>query len=105
MKLLKFIFNFFLLIIILNSCTSFTEVGKVLRNEKSQSSDEFLIEKKGPLTQPPDFKSIPKPGQMSNQAEKKTSFENILNQKKKKPINSSDKKSSVEESILEKIKK
>ena len=42
---------------------------------------------------------------MSNQAEKKTSFENILNQKKKKPINSSDKKSSVEESILEKIKK
>ena len=83
MKLIKLIFNFCLLIIILSSCSSFSEVGSVLRNEKKQSADEFLIEKKGPLTQPPDFDSIPTPGQTSNQAEEKTDFESVLNQKKK----------------------
>ena len=64
-----------------------------------------LIEKKGPLTQPPDFDSIPEPGQMKNQADEKTDFESVVNQRKKKPMNSSNKTSSVEESILEKIKK
>ena len=46
-------------LISLNSCSSFGEVGKALRNEKSKSTDEFLIKKKEPLTQPPDFENIP----------------------------------------------
>ena len=106
MRLIKFIFNFCLLIIILSSCGStIKDVNDVLRNEKKQSADEFLIEKKGPLTRPPDFDSIPEPGQMKNQADEKTDFESVVNQRKKKPMNSSNKTSSVEESILEKIKK
>ena len=35
-----------LLLFLLASCGSFSEAGKALRNEKSKSTDEFLIEKK-----------------------------------------------------------
>ena len=46
MKCIKFITLIGFLIIILNGCSSFTEAGKVLRNEKVQSTDEFLVKKK-----------------------------------------------------------
>ena len=50
-----------LCLLLLNNCSSFSEAGKVLRNEKVRTTDEFLIEKKEPLTQPPDFDTIPEP--------------------------------------------
>ena len=33
-------------IFILNGCSSFSEAGKVLRNEKVRTTDEFLIKKR-----------------------------------------------------------
>ena len=54
---IKFIFLFFLLV----SCGSFNEVGKALRNEKTRTTDEFLIEKRGPLSVPPKMGELPKP--------------------------------------------
>ena len=36
-------------IFILNGCSSFSEAGKVLRNEKVRTTDEFLIKKKRTL--------------------------------------------------------
>ena len=60
----------FLLIIslaLLISCTSFKNAGKVLRNEKINTTDEFLIKKRDPLVLPPDFREIPKPKSQSNE--------------------------------------
>ena len=54
---IKFIFLFIFLV----SCTSMGEVGKALRNEKTRTTDEFLIEKRGPLSLPPEMNELPKP--------------------------------------------
>ena len=54
---IKFIFLFIFLV----SCTSMGEVGKALRNEKTRTTDEFLIEKRGPLSLPPKMNELPKP--------------------------------------------
>ena len=40
----------------------FKEAGKVLRNEKIKTTDEFLVKKKEPLVLPPDYEKIPEPG-------------------------------------------
>ena len=42
-----------------------------LRNEKINSTDEFLVKKKDPLILPPDFDKIPTPGAMSNDEDNK----------------------------------
>ena len=52
-KILLILFLSFILL----SCASFQEAGKVLRNEKIKSTDEFLVKKKEPLVLPPDFRS------------------------------------------------
>ena len=95
-----------LLLILLNSCGGLREAGKVLRNEKNLTTDEFLVEKKEPLVMPPDFKKIPKPGSLtSKQVDEKKRIKNILTKEdiqknNKKQTNSSD----VEQSIIEQIR-
>ena len=54
-------FKIVLVFFLLMSCSSFEEAGKALRNEKLKSTDEFLIEKRGPLTIPPDMNELPRP--------------------------------------------
>ena len=49
-----------LLLLLLTSCGS-GEIGKALRNEKTRTTDEFLIEKRGPLSIPPKMGELPKP--------------------------------------------
>ena len=53
--------KFSILLGILLFLVSCGNVGKVLRNEKISSTDEFLVEKKGPLVLPPDYNKIPAP--------------------------------------------
>ena len=105
--MLNFKKNFYLIFLffILSSCGAFSEAGKVLRNEKTNTTDEFLVKKKEPLTLPPDYDKIPKPGSIDGNKKKDTKkIEKILSIKKDK--NSRDKvNSSVEESILNKIGK
>ena len=96
----------FLFLLLLNNCSSFSEAGKVLRNEKVRTTDEFLIKKKEPLTQPPDFDTIPEPGSIENKAEKEEkSIESILSSNTSEPSSTSSSSSSTEESILSQIKK
>ena len=95
-----------LFLLLLNNCSSFSEAGKVLRNEKVRTTDEFLIKKKEPLTQPPDFDTIPEPGSTENKAEKEeNSIESILSSNTSKSDNTNTSSSSTEESILNQIKK
>jgi hypothetical protein len=100
--LLYFLLPFFVL-----SCTSFSEVGKVMRNEKSNSADEFLVKKKEPLTLPPDFAEIPEPGSLekkTNEEKEKKAIEETFRIDKVES-SSNSKTGSVEESILKKIGK
>ena len=92
--------------IILNSCSTWSEAGKVLRNEKTRTSDEFLIKKKEPLTLPPDFTKIPEPNSTENKEEsEQNSFKRILKMPQSKSDKNQTKSSSTEESILNQIKK
>ena len=63
-----------LLLFLLTSCAD-SEVSKALRNEKTRTTDEFLIEKRGPLSMPPKMGELPKPNSGSNN---KKDNENIL---------------------------
>ncbi len=106
MKLIKLIFLFSILSIIFNSCSSFEGAGKFLRNEKTKTTDEFLVKKNRPLTQPPDFEKIPEPGSIEEKTVlDENSFKIILKSRQPESTGSQTKSSSTEESILKKIKK
>ena len=97
-----------ILLLFLYSCGS---VGEALQGKKrSDQGDEFLIDKKNPLAMPPDFDKLPKPGEASIKSTKdiETDQSNIENLLKKSNIeddtSSSDQSTSIESSILKKIK-
>ncbi len=102
MKKIFFILFVFLLI---TTCGGFKEAGKVLRNEKVNTTDEFLVKKREPLVLPPEYDKMPEPNTQvdgdSNDDENR--IKKIL--KKTEKENSNDTSSSTEESILNKIKK
>ena len=96
--------NFFLMIVMFTLLYSCGDVGKALRNEKIKTTDEFLVKKKGPLVLPPNFEKIPEPNTiLKKEVNQKDKIRNILKApKKKNTINNSS--SSIEKSILEKIR-
>ncbi len=99
--------NFFiinLLFIILYSCGGLEDAGKVLRNEKTKNTDEFLVKKKDPLILPPDYDKIPTPDSKIKNLDDKTKLKNILKAPKEEIIKSTDKSKSLEKKILEKIR-
>jgi hypothetical protein len=92
-------------IYILTSCGTLKEGFK---NQKKDSSDEFLVEKKSPLIMPPDYNELPVPNAPSNQAlSEENSIKNLVTNEEKN-TNTSNANSSesrgLEESLLEKIK-
>lgn len=97
--------NFWLLISVFLFIVSCGDVGKILRNEKVKTTDEFLVKKKGPLVLPPNYEEIPKPDTIKKKTENnQNKIKSILKtpeKEKKKSINSL----SIEKSILEKINK
>ena len=80
-------------------------VGKVLRNEKVKTTDEFLVKQKDPLILPPEFDKVPAPDTLSKKKiDSEEKFKDIL--KKQKKTNVKNKRpSSTEESVLKKITK
>ena len=105
MKLIKILIISYGLFAILSGCSSFNDASKVLRNDKTRTADEFLIQKKGPLSQPPDFEKIPEPESIEKKANSDlNSIEKILNTGRVNK-NSQVQSSSTQESILKKIKK
>ena len=96
------------LLLFLYSCGS---VGEALQGKKrSDQGDEFLINKKNPLTMPPDFDKLPKPGEASVKSTKdiesdQSNIENLLKKSKiEDDTSSSEQSTSIESSILKKIK-
>ena len=92
-------------IYILTSCGTLKEGFK---NQKKNSSDEFLVEKKSPLIMPPDYNELPAPNPPSNQAlSEENSIKNLVINEEKNTNTSnanSSESTGLEESLLEKIK-
>ena len=86
-------------------------VGEALQGKKwSDQGDEFLIDKKNPLAMPPDFDKLPIPGETTKKTINETqndqsNIENLLKKSADEQENeSSQSSSSIENSILKKIK-
>ena len=98
MKKITSIFIF----LIFFSCSSLKDAGKVIRNEKITTTDEFLVKKKDPLILPPNYEKIPQPDTLKENKSKEKSVKSILKINTKNQ--SLKKNSSTEKSIIEKIK-
>ncbi len=91
----------------LYSCGSF---GEALQGKKrSDQGDEFLIDKKNPLVMPPDFNKLPKPGETVMKSTKniesdKSNIKNLLKNSDDESVPIVDESTSIESSILKKIK-
>ena len=92
------------LILLLSSCGAAKEA---FSNQKKNSSDEFLVEKKSPLVLPPDYNELPIPNsseiednEENNKIKKLIINDENKNEKKNTPI----KNQNFEQTILEKIK-
>ena len=107
MKIKKTLFVI-LSLILLSSCTGFSDA--IQGKKRSEKSDEFLVQKKNPLTAPPDMYKLPVPSDQKASEE----ISNDDNQKIKKALNietkeikdsskNSNNKKTLEELILEKI--
>ena len=96
-----------LLLLFLYSCGS---VGEALQGKKrSDQGDEFLIDKKNPLVMPPDFDKLPKPGEANLKSTKdiendKSNIKNLLKNSNDQNISNTSESTSIESSILKKIK-
>ena len=100
---MKYFFNLFTIFhsFFLNACSGLKE-NLSLKKEV----DEFLIERKKPLTVPPDFTSLPKPSDTSEVVEKEESnldLKKVLNESQKvEEVKSSD---NLEKSISDILNK
>ena len=97
-----------ILLLFIYSCGS---VGEALQGKKrSDQGDEFLIDKKNPLIMPPDFDKLPKPGETNVKSTKQiqnvdSNIKNLLkNSEIQEEVSSSEPSTSIESSILKKIK-
>ena len=99
--------NLLLLLLFLYSCGS---VGEALQGKKrSDQGDEFLIDKKNPLSMPPDFDKLPKPGEANVKSTKdiendQSNIKNLLKNTGDENVSNLDESTSLESSILKKIK-
>ncbi len=94
------------LILLLNSCGTIKEG---FTNQKKNSSDEFLVEKKSPLVMPPDFNELPIPNQDSSISKNNSNkIEKLIknsDNEKDKTLKSNNVESNIEENFIKKIKK
>ena len=93
------------LLLLLCSCGSLKEG---FANQKKNSSDEFLVEKKSPLVMPPDYSELPFPKTYKNQIEvKENEIKTLITNQAEKNIKSDNDRAinkDIEELLLKKIK-
>ena len=99
-------FNYLLIIfLITSSCGGLNDAKKVLKNEKISSTDEFLVKKREPLVLPPNYEEIPKPGSsLKKTITEEEEIKKILKAPKVEDIKRK-KSSTIEDSILNRIRK
>ena len=104
MTIKKIFYLFFIFSLTLQSCGGLTEAGKIMRNEKTRTTDEFLVQKKEPLSIPPNYNELPRPDSAAKE-KKKAEIEKILNIQEEEKVSSTGKSTSLEDSLIEQITK
>ena len=104
--MIKYSVLFFSFILILTSCSG---VKEGLTGSRKNNSDEFLVQKKNPLVQPPNFNELPKPNNKKStkiKSNEKQKVQKLLEDYtvESKTETKTKKTQSLEDSILEKIK-
>ena len=104
MKKIKKTTIYFIVLLFTYSCGTLSEAGKTLRNEKTRTTDEFLVKKRQPLSLPPDYENIPNPrSKDSKEKSEQDEISEILKIPKKKETTKGT--SNVEQSIINQIRK
>ena len=104
---IKKILSVILSLILLNSCTGFSDA--IQGKKRSENSDEFLVQKKNPLTAPPDMDELPVPSDQETTSEEisiddSDKIKKALNiESNKTEDNNTNNKKNIEKLILEKI--
>ena len=97
--------NFLLIIIISFIIISCSSVKNAFDPERKNTSEEFLVEKKTPLSIPPDFEKLPIPQSEQNQKNKPDKIETLLKTTDLGEIKSSENEDvKLDKLILDKIK-
>ena len=91
------------ILLMLYSCGTIKEG---FTNQKKNSSDEFLVEKKSPLVMPPSYGELPTPSNDKTTKESQTNkIESLISKKKEnEKLENFDSDKSFEEVILNKIR-
>ncbi len=97
------IFLISLISLFLSSCGTLKEG---FTNQKKNSSDEFLVEKKSPLVMPPDYDQLPIPkSEQENLDQENNSIKSLIINNDNKDQSVENSNSDFEENLLKKIKK
>ena len=108
MKNFRILLTSFMILIFLGSCGT---VKEAFSTQKKDNTDEFLVEKKNPLKLPPDFNDLPEPKSTitSDEKQKDNEIKSLITNSDNNNQGPTDKDNSVnktlEETLLDKIKK
>ncbi len=96
--------KFIILNILLILCSCGT-VKEGFTNQKKNSTDEFLVEKKSPLIMPPSYGELPVPSNEKTSKKNKTNnIKSLIYKKNDEKLENVDTDENFEQSILKKIK-
>ena len=102
-KNIKFSFLIIISTILLSNCGS---VQKAFDPQNKNTSEEFLVEKKSPLSMPPSFEELPVPS--NEKVDKESQINNIesliTKESKNEKLETVESDKDFEQSILDKIK-
>ena len=104
MKPIKIFFHLSLILLI-SSCGTIKEGFK---NQKKDSSDEFLVQKKNPLVVPPDYMKLPKPKDSEDEElliEEETDIQKLLQIKNDENFTTNSEYGNAEEFVIKNLKK
>ena len=102
--------NFVTILIIFyfaTACANLDKAKKVLKNEKTFSTDEFLVKKKEPLTLPPDYDKLPLPNSIQKNDDRSLSDEEKIKKifrLEEENLSENNNSSSLEENIIKQIR-
>ena len=102
----KIIYLSSILFLITACANTWDSVKRGITGQKQNSTDEFLVEKKDPLVLPPNFEDLPTPSESTIEEETEiSSFEKVLSTTTSEENDEESLSGSIEESILNKIRK
>ena len=99
-------FKLYFIISVALSIASCGTVKEGFSSNKKNNSDEFLVEKKSPLVMPPEYNELPIPNERKLE-EDLNNIKSLISESNNHEVkeNLDEKKSTIENSILKKIKK